>query len=76
MDSTLELSAALLISRSSSRHLSSNRTLEPTQVAGFNQFFDDPNGNEVGAAIGVGLDWQTESSMSVYGRGNRAKTGS
>ena len=30
-------------SRWSSPHWPSNRTLEPTQVAGFNQYFDDTN---------------------------------
>jgi tetratricopeptide (TPR) repeat protein len=34
-----------------------NRTLEPTQVAGFNQFFDDDNGTE-STRYGVGLDWR------------------
>lgn len=37
--------------------LVSNRTIEPTQVAGFNQFFDDINGTAAWR-YGVGLDWQ------------------
>ncbi|PTN12807.1 FecR domain-containing protein [Nitrosomonas aestuarii] len=32
-----------------------NQTLEPTQVAGFNQFFDDPNGTRA-QRKGIGLD--------------------
>lgn len=36
-------------------HLIAQQTLEPTQVAGFNQFFDDLNGSE-SRRIGIGLD--------------------
>jgi tetratricopeptide (TPR) repeat protein len=36
--------------------LASNRTLEPTQVAGFNQLFDDSNGTKA-LRYGVGLDY-------------------
>lgn len=35
--------------------LIANQTLEPTQVAGFNQLFDDPNGTR-SRRMGVGLD--------------------
>ena len=35
--------------------LIANQTLEPTQVAGFNQMFDDPNGTRA-RRMGVGLD--------------------
>ncbi len=45
--------------------LSSNRTLEPTQVAGFNQFFDDPNGTK-SKRYGLGLDGKASSTFS-YG---------
>jgi hypothetical protein len=45
--------------------LSSNRTLEPTQVAGFNQFFDDPNGTK-SERYGVGLDGRLNPAVS-YG---------
>ena len=45
--------------------LSSNRTLEPTQVAGFNQFFDDPNGTK-SERYGLGLDGKASSTLS-YG---------
>lgn len=40
--------------RTLARSLSSSQTIEPTQVAGFNQFFDDPEGTDAtryGAAI-------------------------
>jgi hypothetical protein len=43
--------------------LSSNRTLEPTQVAGFNQFFDDPNGTK-SERYGLGLDGKASSTVS------------
>ncbi|HET6466943.1 MAG TPA: TonB-dependent receptor, partial [Geminicoccaceae bacterium] len=37
--------------------LANNRLLEPTQVAGFNQFFDDLDGADT-TRYGVGLDWR------------------
>jgi tetratricopeptide (TPR) repeat protein len=37
------------------RALIADQTIEPTQVAGFNQFFDDPNGTD-SERIGVGID--------------------
>lgn len=37
--------------------LASNRLLEPTQVAGFNQFLDDGNATRA-TRYGVGLDWR------------------
>jgi len=43
--------------------LASDRTLEPTQVAGFNQFFDDANGTK-STRFGGALDWQ--ATQSVY----------
>lgn len=46
------------------RQLVANQTLEPTQVAGFNQFFDDTNGAQIwhyGAAI------DQKFSPSIYG---------
>lgn len=36
-------------------HLIAQQTLEPTQIAGFNQFFDDLNGSE-SRRVGIGLD--------------------
>jgi TonB dependent receptor len=41
--------------RSSKRALIANQTIEPTQLAGFNQFFDDFN-NDTSRRYGVGLD--------------------
>jgi tetratricopeptide (TPR) repeat protein len=41
--------------RTFKRTLITNQTLEPTQVAGFNQFFDDPEATEAWR-YGVGLD--------------------
>ncbi len=43
--------------------LVNNRTLEPTQVAGFNQFFDDINGTR-SKAVGIGYDSMPTSSLS------------
>jgi hypothetical protein len=37
--------------------LATNQTLEPTRIAGFNQLFDDANGDR-SRRYGVGLDWQ------------------
>ncbi|MDR4517044.1 MAG: TonB-dependent receptor [Nitrosomonas sp.] len=44
--------------------LVTNQTLEPTQVAGFNQFFDDVNGTKA-HRIGIGLD--TFLNKNIYG---------
>ncbi len=44
--------------------LVANQTLEPTQVAGFNQLFDDLNGTKA-RRMGVGLD--TYFSQNIYG---------
>lgn len=41
--------------RNIARPLAVNQTIEPTQIAGFNQFFDDVFGTEV-KSYGVGLD--------------------
>jgi len=46
------------------RQLISNQTIEPTQVAGFNQFFDDANATEAWR-YGVALD--QKFSESLYG---------
>ena len=43
--------------------LASDRTLEPTQVAGFNQFFDESNGTK-STRYGGALDWQ--ATPTVY----------
>jgi hypothetical protein len=39
-----------------------NRTLEPTQIAGFNQFFDDINGTK-SWRYGVGFDWRLTKNL-------------
>jgi tetratricopeptide (TPR) repeat protein len=44
--------------------LASNQTLEPTQVAGFNQLYDDPNGT-VARRWGVGLDHRLLSNLFI-----------
>lgn len=46
--------------------LSTNRTIEPTQVAGFNQFFDDASGTAA-ARYGVGFDWRVAPRLFVGG---------
>jgi hypothetical protein len=40
----------------------SNLTLQPTQIAGFNQFFDDINGSH-GSRFGVGIDHEFSSTV-------------
>jgi len=42
--------------------LAANRSLEPTQVAGFNQIFDDANGTRA-TRYGAGLDWRAASNV-------------
>lgn len=44
--------------------LVANRTIEPTQIAGFNQFFDDVNGTEAWR-WGVGTDWRITNELFV-----------
>jgi hypothetical protein len=46
------------------RKLISSQTIEPTQVAGFNQFFDDIDGSDVWR-YGLGID--QEFSQSLFG---------
>jgi tetratricopeptide (TPR) repeat protein len=43
-------------------HLLAQQTLEPTQVAGFNQFFDDTNGTR-SRRVGIGLDSQISKNL-------------
>ena len=50
--------------RTLKRTLSTNQTLEPTQVAGFNQFFDDFDATE-GWRYGIAVD--QKFSKSIYG---------
>ena len=42
--------------------LASNRTLEPTQIAGFNQFFDDTNATRSERA-GIAADWNVRPNL-------------
>jgi tetratricopeptide (TPR) repeat protein len=42
--------------------LVNNRSLEPTQIVGFNQLFDDPNGTEA-ETVGVGYDIALSGDM-------------
>jgi outer membrane receptor protein involved in Fe transport len=44
--------------------LSSNRTLEPTQIAGFNQFFDDLNATR-SERYGLGIDWRVMTDFAM-----------
>jgi hypothetical protein len=46
--------------------LAANRTLEPTQVAGFNQFFDEANGTK-SRRYGFGIDWQVIPDLAIGG---------
>ena len=50
--------------RSLKRSLASNQTVEPTQVAGFNQLFDDPTGTD-STRYGVGLDQVVSTHVTV-----------
>ncbi len=59
LPSTLIRAAAF---QSVKRALSSNQTLEPTQVASFNQFFDDFNGAKT-KRYGLAIDHQYNPSM-------------
>jgi tetratricopeptide (TPR) repeat protein len=46
--------------------LVNNRTIEPTQVGGFNQLFDDINGT-LSTRYGAGIDWQITPNLSAGG---------
>lgn len=48
--------------RTLKRTLISNQTIEPTQVAGFNQFFDDPTGTDAWR-YGVAVDQKFSSTL-------------
>jgi tetratricopeptide (TPR) repeat protein len=54
------LRAALF--RSLKKSLLTDQTIEPTQVAGFNQFFDDPPGTDVWR-YGIGIDQKFSSQL-------------
>ncbi len=55
--------------RSLKRPLASNQTIEPTQVAGFNQFFDANNGTSAWQ-YGFGLDYQPIDKIFLGGEIN------
>jgi tetratricopeptide (TPR) repeat protein len=59
-DTTLRLAVFKVLKRS----LIADQTVEPTQVAGFNQFFDDANGTQ-STRFGLALDHRF--TLSVYG---------
>lgn len=44
--------------------LASNRTLEPTQIAGFNQYFDDVEATQ-STRYGLGADWQPARALML-----------
>jgi Tfp pilus assembly protein PilF len=46
------------------RRLVANETLEPTQIAGFNQFFDDTNGT-VSKRLGIGADFKLANTIQL-----------
>jgi Tfp pilus assembly protein PilF len=46
--------------------LASNRTLEPTQIAGFNQYFDDVDATR-SKRYGVGADWKPGRTVALGG---------
>jgi opacity protein-like surface antigen len=46
--------------------LAANRTLEPTQVAGFNQLFDEANATK-SRRYGFGVDWQVTPDLAIGG---------
>lgn len=52
--------------------LANNRTLEPTQVAGFNQFFDDATATK-SERYGGALEWKTTDKISMGGEMTRRK---
>ena len=46
------------------RTISGSQSIEPTQVAGFNQFFDDPNGTKT-LRYGLGIDNKLFNNLAV-----------
>jgi tetratricopeptide (TPR) repeat protein len=52
--------------------LANNRTLEPTQVAGFNQFYDDANATK-SKRFGGALEWKITDKLSMGGELTRRK---
>lgn len=62
------------IFRSAKRPLVSNQTLEPTQIAGFTQFFDDFDGTDV-RGQGLGIDHRLTSNLGLGIEGANRKLG-
>jgi outer membrane receptor protein involved in Fe transport len=62
LTSTTALRAAVF--RTLKRRLATSQTIEPTQVAGFNQLFDEPNDTDAWA-FGVGLDQKLTDDFLV-----------
>ncbi|MBI3530519.1 MAG: tetratricopeptide repeat protein [Betaproteobacteria bacterium] len=54
------------------RQLVSNRTIEPTQVAGFNQFFDDTDGS-ITRGSGLGVEQKLASGLYVGAEATRRR---
>ena len=48
------------------RPFASNQTLEPTQIAGFNQFFDDPDSSR-STRYGYGINQKLSSDLAIGG---------
>lgn len=51
--------------RTLKRTLLTNQTIEPTQIAGFNQFFDEPSDGTEAWRYGIGLDQRLTSHLSI-----------
>lgn len=52
--------------------LANNRTIEPTQVAGFNQIFDDINAT-ASRRYGAGIDWRLSRNLYVGAEATRRR---
>jgi hypothetical protein len=52
--------------------LASNRTLEPTQIAGFNQYYDDVDATQ-STRYGIGADWRASNTVSLGAEFTRRK---
>ena len=63
-DITNDLSLRAAVFRWIKPPLAANQNLEPTQVSGFNQVYDDVNG-DVSWDQGVGLDWRLTKQLFV-----------
>lgn len=52
--------------------LANNRTIEPTQIAGFNQVFDDINAT-LSRRYGAGIDWRVTRDLYLGGEATRRR---